>query len=151
MDAKAIQALRERFEAPRRFDAPALGRTFHMLIPSPFEERRIMLAVKGDGWAAVNQVLRDMTVAAVTGWDGVTYADLFGDSDDSPLPYSAEVADLLLAHRLDLLDELTDALSVKKQARREVADEEGKKSRSGSNGISASASEGSSTPPDSVP
>lgn len=109
MDAAAIAALRERAQRPFRIDAEVGPRKFKLVYPSPFMEGRIQTAVVeklGRGNAAATQVLRDMVLASIVGWEGVTYHDLLGDNDDSTLEFSPEIAALLLDYNMEILDGL---------------------------------------------
>jgi hypothetical protein len=137
VDPKAIADLKERLEKSRRFTVELDGRTFHLLLPDPFVERRVLrsadLSLSEFGY--YEQTTRDIVEVALVGWEGVTYADLLrGEDDQLELEFSPAIAKLLLNERLDILDALKARLAEERARRRESVEGDAKNSARASTG-----------------
>jgi hypothetical protein len=138
MDAKALEALKERSGRALRLTAKVGERSFDLQFPNPFTERRLTLSVIerfGATNASGSQLLRDIVEESILAWRGVTYHDLLGDNDNSELECSPATVKLLLDHNLEILDALIDSVHQWRQGRRKVEEEEIKNSSPGSTGI----------------
>jgi hypothetical protein len=126
---------RERLDKPRRFVVEHEGRKYHMLLPTPFLERQVLRATKGDGgdgW--YEQATRNLVEATLTDWEGVTEGDILHNGDDSVLEFSPALARVLLDERLDVLDTLRDRLAEHQKGRRERVEADAGNSASASTG-----------------
>lgn len=113
MDLERIRAASER---ARRFTHMLGERQFDCVTPTQFEVD--LLTQEHRTFARVQ---RQLVLAALRGWRGVTTADLhLPDLDDEPLPYSGELAVLLFDQRSDWEAALADEISARVKARREA-------------------------------
>lgn len=127
--------LKAAIEAARQFTVPLGAATFTLRLPSEHDCRvRLERHRDAAGVPLFTEAARALLDTALVGWSGVTEADLFEGAAATPLPFSVEARALLLDHRLDWADELTIALSAKRQQRAEQREAARKNSPSGSSG-----------------
>ena len=102
-----VKELKDRIEASRRVEAVVNGATFTMIMPTDHQLRVIMQRANDANGQRVDALIWHRLLGqALVGWSGVKVADLFVVENDEPLAFSAEARDLLLEHRLDIVDSL---------------------------------------------
>jgi len=102
-----VKELKERIDAARRVEATVNGATFTMIMPTDHQLRVIMQRANDANGQRVDALIWHRLLGqALVGWSGVKVADLFVVENDEPLAFSAEARDLLLEHRLDIVDSL---------------------------------------------
>jgi len=110
-----LDEIRAASERARRFTLEIDGRRFDCVTPTQFEADIITQEQR-----TFARVQRALVLAALRGWTEVTEADLrLPDADGAPLPYTREMAAVLLDERNDWEVRIADELSNRVRARRE--------------------------------
>ncbi len=113
MDLEQLKAAAER---ARRFSHELGGRRFDLVTPSQFAVNLI-----SEEKRTFTRVQRQVVLAALRGWSGVVAEDLRLPELElaaEPLPFSPEMAEVLLNERPDWEEALADAVSKRVEARR---------------------------------
>ena len=130
-----VKELKERIEAARRVEATVNGATFTMVMPTDHQWRVCVQESRGEDGRVIDALAyRRLLERALTGWSGVKCSDMMPGESEEALPFSPAARELLLDHRLDIVDELTIAFGAWLRDHRAKQEESEKNSSGASSG-----------------
>lgn len=116
----ALDNLLTALAAARRVRLQAAGAVFELDMPSEHALRAAFERHRNPQGVVMESVaLRELLDAHLRGWEGLRACDLLPEAGNEPLPYTPAHRAALLEHRQDIADELTLALAVERQRRRD--------------------------------
>lgn len=116
-----LAAIRASLEAARTASVTLPEGSFTLRLPTAHALRLSMERHRGeDGQILFGAASRAVLDQALTGWEGVSAAEVGPELADEPLAYSLEARGILLDHRQDVADALFRELSARISAREQA-------------------------------
>lgn len=121
-------SFKQQLEAARQAEVQAGGATFKVRLPSEYQRRLAAQRNRdADGRTVEVAAVREVLVAAVIGWQGVTAEHFLPGAGTDSVAFSPEACAELLDCRHDIANEVTVAVAAKLKERRENLEAAAKK------------------------
>jgi len=117
-----IKSLKEALAASRNACVEIDNRTFNVRLPTDAQAARYIDRYFRGGKSEDTDWAQASVRESLTGWSGLTVADLLPDAGDEALPFNAENLELLLEHRMDIVNALAVQIHGKARERRDLRD-----------------------------